>query len=211
MASRIRSGAPDLRLDRRQPATSSRSVPGKRAAGRSTIPSPVSSTVNSVPGPQARESRIPLGRMIWPLVESRVVSIGKTSVRLSHIPACDGWRLPATQRPWQRGLAERAGHHKQPLKHRRVDGKFEDFGDHLGPAVEEIQPAVLDAHLPRLALRQNLVSEQSRNVLFFGKVEMSYFEDPPPVRVLPFPLLRILVPSRPGAVKAACLCAEGKP
>src|SRR5579864_5597979 len=28
-----------------------------------------------------------LGRMIWPLVESRVVSIGKTPVRLWHKPA----------------------------------------------------------------------------------------------------------------------------
>src|ERR1019366_6646205 len=50
------------------------------------MPSPVSSTVNSVPGPHAREMRIVLGRTIWPLVESRVVSIGKTPVRLWHKP-----------------------------------------------------------------------------------------------------------------------------
>src|SRR6266571_4476954 len=84
MAVRICAGVFDLRLDRRQPATSSRSAFGKRLAGRSRIPPPVSSTMNSVPGPQAREVRMALGRTIWPLVESRVVSIGKTPVRSYH-------------------------------------------------------------------------------------------------------------------------------
>ena len=40
--------------------------------------------VNSMPGVQDREVRMFLGRMIWPLVESLVVSIGKTPVRLWH-------------------------------------------------------------------------------------------------------------------------------
>ena len=64
-----------FRLDRRQPATSSSRLGGNWAAGLSRIPSPVSSTVNSMPGFQSRETRIALGRMIWPLVESRVVSM----------------------------------------------------------------------------------------------------------------------------------------
>src|SRR5688500_5258587 len=84
MASRICASVFDLPLDRRHPATSSRWVSGKRPAGRSRIPSPVSSTTNSVPGPQARAVRILLGKTIWPLVERRVISIGKTLVRLSH-------------------------------------------------------------------------------------------------------------------------------
>src|ERR1700686_5009456 len=84
MAARICAGVFALRLDRRQPGTSARSASGKPPVGRSRIPSPVSSTVNSVPGPQALETRMFLGRIIWPLVESRVVSIGKTPVRLWH-------------------------------------------------------------------------------------------------------------------------------
>ena len=84
MAESICAGVFDLRPDRRHPATSSSLVLGKLAAGRSKIPSPVSSTVNSVPGPHARAARIPFGRMIWPLVESRVVSIGKTPVRFCY-------------------------------------------------------------------------------------------------------------------------------
>src|SRR5438093_706501 len=82
MAVLICAGVFDLRLDRKQPATWSRSALGKRPAARSRIPSPVSSTVNSVPGAQAREVRMFLGRMIWPLVESRVVFMGKTPVGL---------------------------------------------------------------------------------------------------------------------------------
>src|SRR5450759_5631148 len=84
MAVPICAGVFALRLDRRQPATWSRSASEKQPAGRSSIPSPASSTVNSVPGPHAREARMVLGRTIWPLVESRVVSIGKTPVRLLH-------------------------------------------------------------------------------------------------------------------------------
>ena len=38
--------------------------------------------------PQTRDSRMPSGRIIWPLVESRVVSIGKTPIRLCHIARC---------------------------------------------------------------------------------------------------------------------------
>ena len=36
--------------------------------------------------------------------------------------------LPTTQRRRERGLAERAGHHSEPLKHRLVDGDFQDCG-----------------------------------------------------------------------------------
>src|ERR1035438_3611971 len=86
MAARICASVFVLPLYGKQPATSSRLASGKRRAGRSRIPPPVSSTVNSVPSAHAWEARMPLGRTICPLVESRVVSIGKTPVRLSHIP-----------------------------------------------------------------------------------------------------------------------------
>lgn len=94
MALCIFPGVFDLRLDRRQPATSPRSVFGKRLAGRSRIPSPVSSTDNSVPGPQAREASMFLGSMIRPLEESLVVSIGETPVRLSRIRWSDNRSSP---------------------------------------------------------------------------------------------------------------------
>jgi hypothetical protein len=84
MAVRIWAGVLTFCLVRKYPATSSRLAVGKRCAGRSKTPSQVSSIVNSVPGLQSRETRIALGRMICPFVESRVVSMSKTPVRLSH-------------------------------------------------------------------------------------------------------------------------------
>ena len=47
------------------------------------------------------------------------------------------------------------------------------------------------------------LSEQSRNVLFFGKVEMSYFGGPQPIRVLPFPPLW-------NSCRIAAWCRQGR-
>jgi hypothetical protein len=47
------------------------------------------------------------------------------------------------------------------------------------------------------------LSEQSRNVLFFGKVEMSYLVARPPVHVLPFPPLR-------NSSRIAAWCRQGR-